>query len=299
MSATLAVPRPADTSVLGTLARREIRHYATSWLFLAGAALTAVATVQSFFVDDGTSSTMTMIVPAAAIGLVGLVVMSGLARRSDRAAAAAGAVAVPERTRTLALAAAVVVPLAAALLWFAAVLVLLATQPPSAGAVPFGPVGTAHVVAVMGALGVVPALGGPLLGLVVARWLPQRGVTAIAVVVVVLVTILLQGNFEATWRWHVVWPWVYWYGPLSWGSTGTGADSWVALPGSPFAWIVYQLALCALCVIVAMWHDADSGRARLRPALVVTIVVAVVALVATLTLGLPDAVHNPVSGPSF
>ncbi|GAB2473892.1 hypothetical protein [Xylanimonas ulmi] len=294
MSTTLT-----STPVLGTLARREIRHYATSWLFLAGLALAAASTVQSFFTDDGTSSTMTVIVPAALLGVVGMIVMAGLVRRSDRAAAAAGAVAVPERTRTLALAAAVVVPLAAALAWFAAAMVMLAVRPPSAAAVPFGPVSTAHVVAVMAALGVVPAIGGPLLGLVVTRWLPQRGVTAIAAVAVVLVTILLQGNFEATWRWHVVWPWVYWYGPLSWGSTGTGSTSWVALPGSPFAWIVYQLALCALCVVVAMWHDAESDRSRLRPVLLATVAVAVVALVATMALGLPEAVHNPVSGLSF
>ncbi|QAY70135.1 hypothetical protein [Xylanimonas protaetiae] len=293
MSTTLTPP------VLATLARREIRHYATSWLFLTGVAVALASTVQSFLVDDGTSSTMTMIVPAALIGVVGLLVMAGLVRRSDRAAAAAGAVAVPERTRTLALAAAVVVPLATALLWFAAALVLLAVQPPSAAAVPFGPVSTAHVVVVMAALGVVPAVGGPLLGLVVTRWLPQRGVTAITAVAVVLVTILLQGNFEATWRWHVVWPWVYWYGPLSWGDAGSGASSWVALPGSPAAWVVYQLALCALCVLVAMWHDAESDRSRLRPLLVGTLALAVVALVATMTLGLPDAVRNPLPGPSF
>ncbi|MCL1870277.1 MAG: hypothetical protein FWF90_07675 [Promicromonosporaceae bacterium] len=295
MTATLAV-----TPVLRTLARAEIKHYATSWLFLAGAAVTAAATLQSFLgADDGTSSTMNTITPAALIGVVGLVVMAGLVRRSDRATAAAGAVAVPERTRTLALAAAVVVPLGAALLWFAASLVMLAVRPPAAFAVPFGPVSTAHVVAVMAALGVVSAVGGPLLGLLIARWLPQRGVTAIAAVVVVVVTILLQGNFESTWSWHVVWPWVYWYGPLGWGSTGTGSTSWVALPGSPFAWIVYQLAMCGLCVVVAMWHDAEGDRSRLRPVLLGLVAVAVAALVATMTLGLPDAVHNPVAGLSF
>ena len=49
-------------------------------------------------------------------GVLGLVVMFGLTRRSDRAAEAAGAVAVPERTRTLALACAIVVPFTAAML---------------------------------------------------------------------------------------------------------------------------------------------------------------------------------------
>jgi ABC-type phosphate transport system permease subunit len=220
--------------------------------------------------------------------------MAGLTKRSDRATAAAGSVAVPERTRTAALATAVVVPLAAALLWYVAALIAYHVNPPSPATVPFGPIGDGYVFVVMFALGVVPAVSGPILGLVIARWLPRRGVTALAVVLVVLVTIVMQGNFQSTWHWRVVWPWTYWYGPVGW-NTGTG--HWAALPGSPQVWVVYLLAVCALGVLAAIYHDPESDRAMLRKVIAGVVVAGVVALALTMTLGLEQAVYNPVTGP--
>ncbi|MFI7587193.1 hypothetical protein ACIB24_08985 [Spongisporangium articulatum] len=288
--------------VLGVLARQEIRNYLRSKLFWAGTALVVALTV-SGFVDrgasypggNGPSSALDMVAVAALLGVFGLIVTAGLTRRSDRAAEAAGSVAVPERTRTLALAAAVVVPLAVALAWFVAALVNFHTDPPADYTVPFGPIDTGFVYAAMFAQGVVPAVGGPVLGLVIARWLPQRGITALSVVLLVLVTILLQGNFRATWRWQAAWPWTNWYGPLGWN---TGEGHWIALPGSPQAWIAYLLALCVLGVLVAVWHDPEADRSRLRAAIAGTVVVAIVALVLTMTLGLPDAAFNPVVAPT-
>ncbi|WP_433061106.1 hypothetical protein [Dactylosporangium sp. CS-033363] len=292
-----AVTRTAP--MLGVLTRREIRHYLTAKLYWLGAALLAFVSAVDLAGTGGgdqSSSALSMIGPAALLGVLGLIVMAGLTRRSDRAAAAAGSVAVPERTRTAALAGAVVVPLATALLWYAAALIAYQVHPPAPSTVPFGPFGDGHVFAVMFALGVLPAVGGPLLGLVLARWLPGRGVTPLAVVLLVLVTILMQGNFESTWRWRVIWPWTYWYGPIGW-SSGTG--HWVALPGSPQWWIVYLLALCALGLLVALYHDPEPDRTRLRVLIAVTLAVAVAALVLTMLLGLPDAVPNPIAGPDL
>ena len=287
-------------SMGGVLARREMGGYARSPLFWAGVAVAWAALLPGFWSDgDGSSSTMTMIAAAATIGLLGVVVMAGMTKRSDRAAAAAGAVSVGERERTLALASAVAVPLAAALVWFAGAVVQYAVHRPEPWAVPFGPVGDAHVLAVMFALSVVPAAGGPLLGLLVARWVSLRGAAVIAVVVVVLVSILMQGNFEATWRWHVVWPWTYWYGPLGWSSAGTGEAHWMALPGSPFAWIGYLAALCVLGLLVALYHDPEADRARLTRWIAAVAAGAVALLALTLLLGLDAAVSNPLPGPSF
>ncbi len=288
--------------VLGVLARQEIRNYARSKLFWAGAALLTAVTVMTFVnsarSDGGgntSSSALDMIAPAALLGLFGLVVMAGLTKRSDRAAAAAGSVAVPERTRTAALATAVVLPLAAALVWYLAALITYHVHPPAPSTVPFGPVGDGYVFLVMFALGVVPAVSGPILGLVIARWLPRRGVTACAVVLVVLVTILMQGNFQSTWHWRMVWPWTFWYGPLGWN---TGSGHWIALPGSPQLWLVYLLAVCALGVLAAIYHDPESDRVTLRKLIAGVVVVAVVALGLTMTLGLDEAVHNPITGSS-
>lgn len=291
--------RPATPSALAVLTRREVIGYATSWLYLAGTVLCAAVMATSVTDDDGTSSTMWMMIPAATIGLLGLVVMARLTRRSDESAAAAGAVATSESTRTLALFGATSVPFVTALIAWAAMVAVYVSSPPGPGSVPFGPVGDAHVVAVMFALSVVPAIGGPLLGLLVARWVPFRGATALAVVLLVLVTIALQGNFESTWRWKVVWPWTYWYGPLGWSTTGTGVTHWVATPGSPLAWIGYLLALCVLGVLAALLHDTEAPRARLLRTAAVVGVVAIVALALTLLLGLPEAAVNPTPGTSF
>jgi hypothetical protein len=283
--------------VLGVLAGQEIRNYLRSKLFWAGAvvltAVTVVSVVSTPSAEGFASSALDMIAPAALLGVFGLIVMAGLTQRSDRAAAAAGSVAVPERTRTIALAAAVVVPLIVAVLWFAAALIAYHVNPPSPSTVPFGPIGDGYVFVVMFALGVVPAVSGPILGLVIARWLPRRGVTALAVVLVVLVTILMQGNFQSTWHWRVVWPWTYWYGPVGWD---TGSGRWAALPGSPQLWLVYLLAVCALGVLAAIYHDPESDRATLRKVIAGVAVVAVVALVLTMTLGLDQAAYNPIIG---
>jgi hypothetical protein len=236
---------------------------------------------------------MDMIAPAALLGVFGLIVMAGSSRRSDRAAEAAGSVAVPERTRTAALATAVVVPVTVALLWFVAAVVTYLVHRPSPSTVPFGPIGDGYVFVVMFALGVVPAASGPILGLLIARWVPRRGVTALAVVLVVLVTILMQGNFTWTWHWRVVWPWTQWYGPVGWN---TGDDHWAALPGSPQMWLVYLLAVLALGVLVAIYHDAESDRVTLRKVIAGVVVVAVAALVLTMTLGLGETVYNPITG---
>lgn len=288
------------TTPFSVLARREIRHYATAPLFWVGVVLlVAQVVLSSFEENDGTSSTLTMVVPAATLGLLGLITMANLTRRSDRSAAAAGTTAIGESERTLALAAAIVVPVGVALLWYVWAVVYFVAVPPADFAFPAGPVSTGHVLAVMFALSVMAAAGGPLLGLVIARWLRFRGATALATVLVVIVSILLQGNFESTWRWHVVWPWTYWYGPLGWSTTGSGSTNWVALPGSPFVWIGYLAALCVLGLLMALYHDPEGPRTRLRTAILATGAVAVVLLVLTMTNGLAEPWANPVPGPSF
>jgi hypothetical protein len=296
MTATTATATP----VLGVLARQEIRNYLRSKLFWVGVVLLAAMTVVSFVSSakpwaNGLqpSSTMDDLTPAAVLGVFGIIIMAGLVKRSDRAAAAAGSVAVPERTRTLALAAAVVVPVTAALVWYAASVVIYYVHPPLL-TVPFPPIGDGFVLTAMFAKGVVSAASGPLLGLLVARWLPRRGVIALTAVLVVLVTILLQGNFESTWHWRVVWPWTHWYGPLGFD---TGEDHWAVLPGSPQMWLVYLLAVCALGVLAAVYHDPESDRARLRTVIAGVLVVAVVAVVLTMTLGVHEAVYNPLTRP--
>jgi hypothetical protein len=281
----------AAGSSVGVLARQEIRNYLRHKLFWVGAALVLVVDVVTLFDlgDDAGSSGSYMIAPAALLGVLGLVVMYGLTRRSDRAAEAAGVVAIPERTRTLALAAATVVPFSVALVSFVVAVVTWYVHPPADYVVPPG-ISDAFVHAQQFGDGVVCAVGGPILGLVLARYVPRRGVAPVASVLLVIATILLQGSLVGGDQpYRVFWVWTYFLTQRS------VDDVWHigTLPGNPFIWVLYLLVLCALGVVMAVRHDPESDRAALTRAALGLTALAVVLGVLTMTVGFTDAVISP------
>lgn len=275
---------------LGTLARKEIVRYLRHPVFLVGLGLTILVSVR---VDDKTSSTLDGLAPAVGLGLFGMIVMASLTKSSDRAAEAAGSVATDQRTRTLALASAVVVPFGFALLWFVRSVWIYHAVPPEPYAVPFGDVSDTFVYMVMFDEGVLAAVGGPLLGLVIARWIPRRGAAPVAVVLMVLVTILMQGIFEATEQWRQVWPWTHFYGPV--GVEGD-PDRWVVLTGSPYWYAAYLVALCVIGVLVALYRDEESPRGRLRTVILLAVGVAAVLCVLAMAGGYDETLVNPLPG---
>lgn len=282
----------ATGSTFRVLAGQEIRNYLRAKLFWFGAALTLVLDIVILFDigDDEGSSGSYMIGPAALLGVLGIVVMFGLTRRSDRAAEAAGTVAVPERTRTLALASAIIVPFAIAMVSYVVAVVTWYVHPPADYVVPPG-IPNAFVHAEQFGGGVMCAVGGPLLGLILARYYPRRGVAAVASVVVVLATILLQGGgvVGGEQPYRVVWVWTYF---LTQREVG---DEWHmgTLAGNPFIWVLYLVVLCALGVVVAAYHDRDSDRSTLRSAAVGLVATAAVLAVLTMTVGYTEGVISP------
>ena len=279
-------------STLAVLARQEIRNYLHHKLFWFGTAMTALVVVAMFVADDGGSAASYMIAPGAMLGVLGLVVMFGLTRRSDRAAEAAGAVAVAERTRTLALASAIVVPFAVAMVAFIAAVIAWYVRPPGDYIVPPG-VSDLFIHAEMFGDGVICAVGGPLLGLLLARYLPKRGVAAIASVLLVLVTIMLQGNFSGGQPYRVFWFWTYFVGQLGWGAEADGSIHFKTAPGNPFIWVLYLVVVCALGLVVALLHDPESDRTRLRQVALGLVGLAVVLGVLTMYVGYTDVLVNP------
>lgn len=283
-------PATATGSTFGVLARHEIRNYLRHKLFWFGAALTLLGDVVMLLGigDDPTSSVTYMILPGALLGVLGLVVMYGLTRRSDHAAEAAGTVAVPERVRTLALAAAIVVPFSVALLSFVIAVVTWHVHPPADYVVPPGVTST-FVFAEMFGDGVLCAVGGPLLGLLLARYLPRRGVAAVASILLVIVTILLQGGLVGGDQpYRVLWFWTYF---LSQGGDG-GEWHFTTYPGNPYLWVLYLVALCALGLVVAVRHDPESDRATLDKVAIGLVVLALALGVLTMTVGFTDGVMN-------
>jgi hypothetical protein len=279
---------PTDLAALPALARHEIKRYLRHPLFLIGAVLTIALCAMG--PDKASSSLFHVIVPATGLGLFGLLVMVSLVRGSDQANEAAGAVVASERTRTLALAASTVVPFIGGLLFFAWAVWAYHDQPPVAYTMPFGDVGDAWVYAVLFALGTLSCVGGPILGLVIGRWLPFRGAGIVSVVLLVMATIVFQGIVEPLRFFREFMPWTYFGGPY--GIDGE-PERWLILTGSPFWYCLYLVALCVLGVIIAMLHDREQSRRTLLRVLAVVAVVAVVLFVLTMTTGVQDLMVNP------
>ena len=271
-----------------TLAGKEILHYARHPVFWVGVVLTGLTCLSR--PDPLTGPLGNTIAPAAGLGLFGAIVMASLTRRSDRVSEAAGVVSTSQRARTVALAAAAVVPFLAALAWFAWAVWAFHRWPAPPNGAPFGGVGDGWAYAVMFAEAVVASVGGPLVGLVVARWVPRRGAAPMAVVVLVVAVILMQGIFDPLRRIRLVMPWTGWVGQF--GVEGD-ADRIVILTGSPHWWIAYLVALCAIGVVVAMLRDEEGGSRRLVTVLAGLAVVAVVLCALAITGGIQQEMVNP------
>ena len=286
-------------SPLATLTRQEIRGYLTSQLFWVGLALTILAFVQQFLFPDQDGrrdgALWLGLAIAAGLGVFGIGVMVGMVRRSDQLAGAAGASAVSERDRTLALAGAVVVPGTVGLVLWVVEWIgfwIQGYDMPNA----FDGVSNGHLLASTFGQSVMAAVGGPLLGLVAARYLRFRGMAALLSVTMIIVTILMQGIFESTISWRVVWVWTQWGGPVSLdGDTMGGDDAVGFLPGSPYFWVLYLAALCVLGVLAAVHHDPESDRPAIRRALVAVAAAAAVFAALSITLGADSIIVNPIT----
>jgi hypothetical protein len=294
MSQSMSTAGISSTTALGSLARQEMLAYLRHPLFLVGLALTITGAVLG--PDEASSSIFHVIIPATTLGVFGILVMNGLVRRSDKNAAAAGTVVVSERARTWALASAAVVPFTAGLAFSAWAVWAYHDQPPLDHTVPFGGyAGDSWVYATILALGAMSALGGPVLGLVVGRWLHFRGAAILTAVVLVMVTIVMQGIVEPLRYVRVFAPWTYFGGPY--GTEGD-PERWLILTGSPQWYCLYLLALCALGVVVAGLHDREQLRGGLTKLAAGIVVLALALGTLSMTMGVQEERVNPLPSPA-
>lgn len=296
LTSTARVARPATT--LPALARLELRRYALHPLFLLGVVLNvALCLVLGVSEEERSSSLGFAIVPAAAFGVLGIVIMANLTRRSEKLRSAAGVVPMPERTSSLALVAACAVPFAAGLAWWAWALWAFGDSPPPADGFPFGPVAgdDLWVAAVLFGEGPMASLGGPLLGILVARWVGGRAAPIFAAVGVIAIGIVLQGLFDQVMRIRVIGPWTYFGGPS--GVKGD-PERMVLYTGSPYWWVAYLVCLCALGAIGILLHDAEQRRGRLLRVAAGVGVLAVVTVLFAMWTGTPETLVNPIPSPA-
>jgi predicted outer membrane lipoprotein len=232
-------------------------------------------------VDDETGVPVVLTLPllgAFYIGLTSVIAAALLTRSTEVAVEAVATAPGTEARRTLALAATGIPPFLAGLV-FSVALVALANV---IGVAPqewwFGTLPDWQVWSIV-LMCPVACLDGALLGVLAGRWLRFRGASAVVVVALIVVSLLGQAPLLETGssEWRLWVPWAIFHN----GDNPDGTQTLIA--GNPAAYLGYLLALGALAVLGAMWHDhtARTPRFRILVAAVAATAVALFVLAAT------------------
>jgi hypothetical protein len=286
MTAALAPARPeaaAARATLVPLAARETRRFVLNPLFLAAAGLTA------YLLWSGQRSTVTEIdsvdaIAATLFGGLGMLAAFWLTRSMRASEPVAGVTPTTLPARTAALCAVAIVPFGCgclALLWFVH---LYPVSEPVYGA--FSP--PARIAVLVGQI-VVPSLGGPLLGVALGRWVRFPGAAFVLFLLlsgwVNLVTALTLARPDSA---PVAVLRLFAPFALFTLHSDAGVTAW---RGSPWFFIGWQLALCAIAVLVALLRGAEGPvRSRIIRALGIAGVAAVIMLLLAGTGGFTHAV---------
>ena len=277
---TFAVsPVPSAASVpratLLALARADARRYARHPLFLLPCAVLVAAMADNLVQrrGGGTNPMVDTMTIAFLLGVFGFVVAHRLTTSLLRTRELAGTVPVGQQTRTLSLCLACLVPAAAGVACAVFMLVVNAAWPPD-GIPPGAPVSwfrdysAVDVLATLLLMGPLAALGGPLLGVAVARWAPFRGSTLLGVVVLVVATAVPAsdepgGPERLASAWPVLMDEHIVHGKVVSTTFVTDIEPVWAL-----GWV---LCLCGLAAVAALLRDPGHRRALLAAGAVLTL----------------------------
>jgi hypothetical protein len=275
MTATLTFGPPATSPGRATftaLAARETRRLALNPVFLSAVALIVYA------LWAGPDAGLTEIdtanpYPAIFIGGFGMMATYWLTRSTRASEPVIGITPTTLQARTAALCAVAIVPFACGCLALLRFVQLIPVSSPLYG--PFSP--SARVAVLVGQI-VMPALGGPLLGVALGRWVRFPGAAFVLFLVlygwVSLVTILSFSHADSALVavLRLFSPFAY----FTYAGNTVGVTAW---RGSPWFFIGWQLALCAIAVLVALLRGAEGQvRTRIIRALGVAGVAAVILL---------------------
>jgi hypothetical protein len=290
VTATLAPTRPESRAVRSTfvaLAARELRRFVVNPVFLFAAAFTA------WIMWSGPGTPVTEIdtvngYPAIFLGGFGMMATFWLTRSMRHSEPVVGVTPTALPARTAALCAVAVVPLLCGVLTLFA---FVHVWPINGGL--YGAFSPQAQVAVLVSQIVVPSLGGPLLGVALGRWIRFPGAAFLAFLAIYgwvsLVTILSFSHANSTGATTL-----RLFAPFAFftytGDSGGGLTSW---RGSPWFFIGWQLALCAIAVQVAMLRGADGRvRTRITRTLLIALVLAAILLGLAVVGGFSYAVHT-------
>jgi hypothetical protein len=248
---------PREAVTLRTLAGLEARRYARHPLFLVG--LTLLVISQAAVANDASTQEVGTYFPGLMLGLLGLFVANRLTRSTSGAAEPVEAAPADGVIRTAALCLACLVPGAVAALWLISQLVAWKV---------WTPIGGWYVATDAGdrvgelAAGVVAAVGGPLVGVLIGRWLRFPGAALLGAVVLAGWAFLAAGALAL--EPSRIATLLRLTAPVAGWTSADGPDgpNWIAA-GSPWAYVAYLAGLCGLAAVAAMLHDA-VGRRRSR-----------------------------------
>lgn len=264
MTTVLQPPPVTAAETVRALGWAEAKRFARHPIFVICAVLQlASAAAQAVFRDTHRAPSVgATLLPCFLLGVLGLFVANRLARPADGAAGVLEAAPTDENRRGAGLCLACLVPAAVALVWFGWVLIAWTLWPPDSVDTTFAAVSPAYRVAIMFAA-VLAALGGPLLGITVARWWRFPGAALLAIVLLVAAVLatappsrhLAGSRLYNTLRLAAP-------ADAGWSSGAPGQGNWV-LPGSPVWRLGYLSALCGLAAVAAVLHRA-RGMTRRR-----------------------------------
>jgi hypothetical protein len=265
------------------LAAREVRRFAINPVFLFGVAMTVLV----LSTDPGNVTEIDNVnwIPAVFLGGFGMMATFWLTRSMRASEPVVGVTPTTLAARTAALCTVAIVPFACGGLALLRFVQLIPVGDPAYGA--FSP--SAQVAILAGQI-VVPSLGGPLLGVALGRWVRFPGAAFVLFLILFgwgnLVTALSISRPDST-------PLVVLrlFAPFAFFTLRGKSSHLTTWRGSPWFFLGWQLALCAIAVLVALLRGAEERvRLRIIRALGVTAAVAVVMLVLAATGGFTHAV---------
>lgn len=266
-----SIPAPADRAQGRTriivLARADARRYARHPLFLLPCAVLVFALVVQLVQRSGggTNPMVATMTTAFLLGVFGFVVAHRLTTSMSRSPELAGTVPVSRQERTLALCVACLVPFAVGTLCAGLMIVTAMIWPPhgepsSLPVVWFGDFPAVDVTAILLAMGPLATLGGPLLGVAVARWAPFRGSALLGVVALVVVTAIPASDSRGS-GWRLASPWPVLFDERV--AHGQVVSTTVVNTIDPLWALGWVACLCGLCVVAALLRDPEHRRSLL------------------------------------
>jgi hypothetical protein len=286
MTTALAPAQPeaaADRATLVALAARETRRFAINPIFLFAVAMTVLVLAPArghvTEIDDVNWTA------AVFLGGFGMMATFWLTRSLGASEPVVGVTPTTLPVRTAALCMVAIVPFACGGLALLRFMQNIPVGDPVYGA--FSP--SAQVAILAGQIAV-PSLGGPLLGVALGRWVRFPGAAFVLFLILFgwgnLVTALSVFHPDST-------PIVVLrlFAPFAFFTCTNSTPHLTTWRGSPWFFLGWQLALCAIAVLVALLRGAE-GRPRVRiiRALSIAVVAALILLVLAALGGFTHAI---------